>query len=142
MDKNHDNEHVKSNSSYQYSFFEEIIKKQNPLSNISVYKPYIEDVNKFSFEDYDAFLWTGGLGNIYDDNDHNKNQLKIFDRIATLERPIWGRWWGLQVAVTAFGGKISSSKSPEFGYSEKIKIIKNHFVYKNKKNLFTAPGHH
>jgi hypothetical protein len=49
MDKNHDNEHVKSNSSYQYSFFEEIIKKQNPLSNISVYKPYIEDVNKFSF---------------------------------------------------------------------------------------------
>ena len=47
MDKNHDNEHVKSNSSYQYSFFEEIIKKQNPLSNISVYKPYIEDVNKF-----------------------------------------------------------------------------------------------
>ena len=39
MDKNHDNEHVKSNSSYQYSFFEEIIKKQNPLSNISVYKP-------------------------------------------------------------------------------------------------------
>ena len=50
MDKNHDNEHVKSNSSYQYSFFEEIIKKQNPLSNISVYKPYIEDVNKFSFE--------------------------------------------------------------------------------------------
>ena len=89
MDKNHDNEHVKSNSSYQYSFFEEIIKKQNPLSNISVYKPYIEDVNKFSFKDYDVFLWTGGLGNIYDDNDHNKNQLKIFDRIATLERPIW-----------------------------------------------------
>ncbi len=142
MDKNHDNEHAKSNSSYQYSFFEEIIKKQNPLSNISVYKPYIEDVNKFSFEYYDAFLWTGGLGNIYNDNDHNKNQLKIFDRIVILERPIWGSCWGLQVAVTAFGGKISSSMSPEFGYSEKIKIIKNHFVYKNKKNLFTAPGHH
>ena len=82
--------HMFFKSRLNQSFFEEIIKKQNPLSNISVYKPYIEDVNKFSFEDYDAFLWTGGLGNIYDDNDHNKNQLKIFDRIATLERPIWG----------------------------------------------------
>ena len=37
MDKNHDNEHVKSNSSFQYSFFEEIINNKN-IFNLSVSK--------------------------------------------------------------------------------------------------------
>ena len=38
--------------------------------------------------------------------------------------------------------KLFKTEKFEFGFAENIEIIKNHYVYENKKNYFTAPGHH
>ena len=111
-------------------------------SQISVFNSYEEDTNSFEFNSYDAFLWTGGLGNIYTSNQHNRDQLITCEKILKLEKPLWGSCWGLQVVATCFGDTIKKSTKPEFGYSDNIKIIKNHNVYENKQGTFSAPGHH
>ena len=142
MDKNHDDQHVKANCPFQHTFFEKIIKDHNSKYTTKVLKSYLIDINEYDFSHYDAFLWTGGLGNIYENNSHNKKQLEIFTKIVELGKPIWGSCWGLQVFVTVLGGKITKSSLPEFGFANNIKIKNDHYIYRNKKDLFTAPGHH
>ena len=78
-------------------------------------------------------MWTGGLGNIYLSNQHNQNQLKVCEKILKLDKPLWGSCWGLQVIATCYGDKIIQAGKFEFGFAENIEIIKNHYVYKNKK---------
>jgi GMP synthase (glutamine-hydrolysing) len=142
MEKSHDQEHVKANCLYQHQFFNNIILSTINNSHISVFNSYEEDTNSFEFNSYDAFLWTGGLGNIYTTNQHNRDQLIICEKILKLEKPLWGSCWGLQVVATCFGDSIKKSIKPEFGYSDNIKIIKKHDIYKNKQDYFSAPGHH
>jgi GMP synthase (glutamine-hydrolysing) len=142
MEKVHDQEHDKANCVYQHHFFNNIISSNINNSQISVFNSYEEDINSFEFSSYDAFLWTGGLGNIYTSNQHNRDQLIICEKILKLEKPLWGSCWGLQVVATCFGDTIKKSTKPEFGYSDNIKIIKNHNVYENKQDTFSAPGHH
>ena len=76
MDKNHDDQHVKANCPFQHTFFEKIIKDYNSKYTTKVLKSYLIDINEYNFSHYDAFLWTGGLGNIYENNSHNKKQLE------------------------------------------------------------------
>ena len=140
MDESHDIEHASAECFFQHQYFRDIIISEREDANISVYNTYknkIDDLNK-----YDAFLWTGGLGSIYETNSHNKNQIEICEKILKLDKPLWGSCWGLQVIAYCYGDVIKKSKKPEFGYSEKIEIIKNHKSYKDKINYFTAPGHH
>ena len=133
MDKNHDDQHVKANCPFQHTFFEKIIKDHNSKYTTKVLKSYLIDINEYDFSHYDAFLWTGGLGNIYENNSHNKKQLEIFTKIVELGKPIWGSCWGLQVFVTVLGGKITKSSIPEFGFANNIKIKNDHYIYRNKK---------
>ena len=142
MDESHDLEHEKANSQFQYTFFREIITQTDPNAEVRVLHTYADDINSFSYDDYDVFMWTGGLGNIYLSNQHNQNQLKVCEKILKLEKPLWGSCWGLQVIATCYGDKITKTEKFEFGFAENIEIIKNHYVYENKKNYFTAPGHH
>ena len=140
MDESHDIEHASAECFFQHQYFRDIIISEREDANIYVYNTYknkIDNLNK-----YDAFLWTGGLGSIYENNSHNKNQIEICEKILKLDKPLWGSCWGLQVVAYCYGDVIKKSKKPEFGYSEKIEIIKNHKSYKDKINYFTAPGHH
>ena len=82
MDESHDLEHEKANSQFQYTFFKEIIEQSDPNSEVRVLHTYLDDINSFSYDDYDVFMWTGGLGNIYLSNQHNKNQLKVCEKIS------------------------------------------------------------
>ena len=132
MDESHDIEHASAECFFQHQYFRDIIISEREDANISVYNTYknkIDDLNK-----YDAFLWTGGLGSIYETNSHNKNQIEICEKILKLDKPLWGSCWGLQVIAYCYGDVIKKSKKPEFGYSEKIEIIKNHKSYKDKIN--------
>ena len=65
MDESHDLEHEKANSQFQYNFFKEIIEQTDPNAEVRVLHTYLDDINSFSYDDYDVFMWTGGLGNIY-----------------------------------------------------------------------------
>ncbi len=142
MDNYADNEHLKAHCPLQSSFFKELILRNDPNHKIVIYDTYNPKFNSLDFKNFDAFMWTGGLGNIYEINDFNKIQLNIAEKILMLDKPIWASCWGLQVFVTVYGGKISNSSNPEFGYSSNIKILKNSYVYKNKLDKFSAPGHH
>lgn len=142
MDSVADREHIKANCPPQSDFFRKVILKQLPHSTVDLYQTYINKFSKSKLSEYDAFFWTGGLGNIYQKNEFNISQLKVCEDVLSLNKPIWGSCWGLQVLVSACGGKISKSKNPEFGFSSNIFIKLENYIFKGKPDSFTAPGHH
>ena len=117
MDESHDLEHEKANSQFQFTFFKEIIEQTDPNSEIRVLHTYLDDINNFSYDEYDVFMWTGGLGNIYLSNQHNQNQLNVCEKILKLDKPLWGSCWGLQVIATCYGDKIVKAGNFEFGFA-------------------------
>ena len=142
--KEGDKQHENANCILQKDIFEHLIKDTLPNSNVDICDTYDEEV-LINLDSYDAFMWTGGGGNIYEINNHNLSQLKLCERILDKKKPIWGSCWGMQVIVTALGGFVKKSQKPEFGYSKDIKIINpilNNSIYKNKRNTFDAPAHH
>ena len=88
MDKLHDLEHEKANSQYQYTYFKEIINQIDLNAEVRVLHTYLDDINNFTYDDYDVFMWTGGLGNIYLSNQHNQNQLYVCEKILKLDKPL------------------------------------------------------
>lgn len=142
MDSVADKEHIKANCPPQSDFFRKVILKQLPHSTVDLYQTYINKFSKPKLSEYDAFFWTGGLGNIYQKNEFNISQLKVCEDVLSLNKPIWCSCWGLQVLVFACGGKISKSKNPEFGFSSNISIKLENYIFKGKPDSFTAPGHH
>ena len=59
---------------------------------------------------------------------------------------MFGSCWGMQVAVSALGGKIRKNpKGPEVGIAHEITLTsegENHPMYKNKPQTFYAPAFH
>lgn len=142
--KDGDNQHEKANCILQKNLFKDLIKDTLPNSNVDLCDTY-EEGPSINLNSYDAFMWTGGGGNIYENNNHNNFQLDLCKKILERKKPIWGSCWGMQVIVTALGGKVIKSEKPEFGYSKNIEIINpvlNKSIYKNKLKIFDAPAHH
>ena len=57
------------------------------------------------FSQYDAAIWTGGGGNIYEDDRFNRRQLELGERVLADVPHVWGSCWGFQVIVTVCGGR-------------------------------------
>ena len=139
-----DDQHVQANCILQKNIFKKIVQTYLPNSQIDTCDTYEENEN-IDIESFDAFMWTGGGGNIYENNIHNQLQLKLCEKIIKTNKPIWGSCWGMQVVVTVMGGIVKKSQKPEFGHSKEIKIINptlNKSIYKDKSNIFDAPAHH
>ncbi|MAV82581.1 MAG: hypothetical protein CMI90_03845 [Pelagibacteraceae bacterium] len=139
-----DKDHIKAGCILQTNIFVNIIKRYLPNVIVDVFNSY-EFHDQFELKSYQAFMWTGGGGNIYDKNKHNKSQIQLCQEILELQKPIWGSCWGMQVLVSALGRKVVKTNIPEFGYSKNIKIINpilNNSIYKNKELVFDAPAHH
>ena len=119
--KDGDNQHEKANCILQKNLFKDLIKDTLPNSNVDLCDTY-EEVPSINLNSYDAFMWTGGGGNIYENNNHNNFQLDLCKKIIERKKPIWGSCWGMQVIVTALGGKVIKSEKPEFGYSKNIEL--------------------
>ena len=142
--KDGDKQHENANCIIQKNLFKHLIKTTLPNSKIDLCDTY-EDNISINLNSYDAFMWTGGGGNIYENNKHNEYQLNLCKKILEKEKPTWGSCWGMQVIVTSLGGRVIKSKTPEFGYSQNIEIINpvlNESIYKNKNKIFEAPAHH
>ena len=73
QDESHDLEHRKAGCIYQHQFFKDIISSIGNVTKIKVFNTYEENIKNFHYDDFDVFLWTGGLGNIYLSNQHNKD---------------------------------------------------------------------
>ena len=137
-----DDQHLQAKCVLQKNIFKNLVKNYLPNSQVDIHDSYDENKN---IDNYDAYMWTGGGGNIYENNSHNYSQLKLCEKIIEIDKPIWGSCWGMQVIVTALGGVIKKCQKPEFGYSKDIKIISstlNNSIYKGKSNIFDAPAHH
>ena len=139
-----DEQHLQAKCILQKNIFKNLIKNCLPNSTIDVCDTY-EDSESIDISNYDAYMWTGGGGNIYEKNIHNYSQIKLCEKIIDKKKPIWGSCWGMQVIVTVLGGVVKKSLKPEFGYSKNIKInssLLNDSIYKNKNKIFDAPAHH
>ena len=134
-----DDQHLQAKCVLQKNIFKNLVKNYLPNSQVDIHDSYDENKN---IDNYDAYIWTGGGGNIYENNSHNYSQLKLCEKIIEIDKPIWGSCWGMQVIVTTLGGVIKKCQKPEFGYSKDIKIISstlNNSIYKGKSNIFDAP---
>jgi GMP synthase-like glutamine amidotransferase len=130
----------------QYEVYKKVL---NSLSlenlNIQIIHPAIS--NNFlpegiSLDDFDGVAWTGSLLNIYDMTTPIINQIELAKELFTKKNKIFGSCWGLQVLVTAAGGKIRKNpKGLEAVVANEITVSRegfNHSMYKGKEGVFDA----
>lgn len=95
-----------------------------------------------SLNDFDGMMWTGSSLNIYDLTQPIIRQIELAKETLKNKINIFGTCWGLQVYVTASGGKVR--KNPvgrEMLFARNIKITESgldHLMYSGKKNHFDA----
>tara|TARA_B100001173_G_C15972333_1_gene540598 strand:+ start:55 stop:876 length:822 start_codon:yes stop_codon:yes gene_type:complete len=130
----------------QYEVYQKVLKNlsSNKL-NISVIHPAIKDEYLpigTSLDDFDGIAWTGSVLNIYDMTPSIKNQIELAKNLFTKKNKIFGSCWGLQVLVTAAGGKIRKNpKGLEAVVAKEININEkgvNHPMYLGKNKTFDA----
>ena len=130
----------------QYEVYKKILKKysiNNP--NITTIHPAIHDEYLpagISLDDFNAIAWTGSLLNIYDQTNSIIKQIDLAKELLKRKNKIFGSCWGLQVLVTAAGGKVRKNpKGLEAIIAKNIQLNEEgskHHMYKNKKKKFNA----
>ena len=94
----------------QYEVFYKILKKlSNNSLNITVAHPAINSdfiPQGVSLDDFEGVAWTGSLLNIYEATPPIIRQIELAKKLLNKKNSIFGSCWGLQVLVTAAGGKI------------------------------------
>ena len=130
----------------QYEVYEKVL---NSLSsgdlNIQTIHPAVSSnylPQGISLDDFDGVAWTGSLLNIYDMTMPITNQIELAKELFTKKNKIFGSCWGLQVLVTAAGGKIRKNpKGLEAVVAKDIILNKeglDHPMYKGKDSVFDA----
>ena len=130
----------------QYEIYKKVLKSLSLENlNIQIIHPAIS--NNFlpegsSLDDFQGVAWTGSLLNIYDMTTPIINQIELAKELFTKKNKIFGSCWGLQVLVTAAGGKIRKNpKGLEAVVANEITINTeglNHPMYKGKDSVFDA----
>ena len=130
----------------QYEVYEKILKKYSKNSpNIITIHPAIHDEylpTGISLDDFDAIAWTGSLLNIYDQTKSIIKQIDLAKELFKRKNKIFGSCWGLQVLVTAAGGKVRKNPNGlEAIIAKNIMLNEEgvkHPMYNNKKKEFNA----
>lgn len=96
--------------------------------------------------DYDGAAITGSALNIYDGGPAIDRQVALAQAVFGAGVPMFGSCWGLQVAVTAAGGRVHRNpKGREFGFARRIQLTdagRVHALYGGKPAVFEAPTVH
>ena len=130
----------------QYEVYKKVLENlsYNKL-NISIIHPSVNNnylPKGVNLEDFNGIVWTGSTLNIYDMTPSIINQINLAKTLFTKKNKIFGSCWGLQVLVTAAGGKIRKNpKGLEAVIAKKIIINENglsHDMYKGKSRIFDA----
>jgi GMP synthase (glutamine-hydrolysing) len=92
--------------------------------------------------DYDGVAITGSALNIYDGGEHIERQIELAREIFASAVPFFGSCWGLQVAVTAAGGRVRPNPlGREFGFARRIELSdagRTHPMFRGKPSVFEA----
>ena len=92
--------------------------------------------------DYDGVAITGSALNVYDGGAHIERQLALLQAVFAAGVPCFGSCWGMQLAVTASGGRVRPNpRGREFGFARRIVLSdagRAHGLYRGKPAVFEA----
>ena len=131
----------------QYEVYENILRKLLKKKNCNIatihpatFENYIPQ--GLSLDDFQGVVWTGSVLNIYNSGKSIERQIILAKELFNKKNKIFGSCWGLQVLVTAAGGKIRKNpRGLEAVIAKKIIQNKNginHPIYINKPRIFDS----
>ena len=127
--------------------FKQHIKKIEPNSEIDIVHP--GDDNSISkiislLEKYSGIILTGSTLRINDNSSEVKKHIQFAKKCFDKEQKIFAACWGLQITVTAAGGKCRvSPNGAHIGIAQNIELTnegKKHQMYLEKLHKFTTPA--
>ena len=130
----------------QYEVYSKILKKiANFDINIKIIHPAVDKhylPKGIGLDDFHGIAWTGSLLNIYDNSSSISRQIDLAKNLMEKNNKIFGSCWGLQVCVTAAGGKIRKNpKGLEAIIARDISLSKDgvsHPMYSGKSHIFDS----
>ncbi len=138
--------YVKMGMDTQFEVYKKILKKNSKENiNITLIHPAVTDQYLpvgVNLDDFNAVAWTGSLLNIYNESRSIIKQIDLAKELLNKKNKIFASCWGLQVFVTAAGGKVRKNpKGLEAILAKDIKLNEIgsiHPMYKNKNKKFNA----
>lgn len=138
--------HARAGVAEQAHVFESLVREYQPEAAIRIVNTHVEaGPPDLDFSGYDAAIWTGGGGNIYENDPFNMRQLELGERVLTDVPRVWGSCWGFQVITTVCGGEVAPARNPEIGIARDIttrSLDYAEIMYRGKPHTFDAPAHH
>ena len=129
------------------SSLKESLAYYNKHLKIDVINPCLEiDFNETSskLKKYDGLIWGGSSLNIYNNTPEIRRQISFMKECFKNVKKILAICWGMQVAVTAAGGKVKRGiNGSHIGIASDIELTDHGFknlFYKDKKNKFNTPA--
>lgn len=91
---------------------------------------------------YDGVAITGSALNVYDGGEHIERQIVLARAAFAAGVPFFGSCWGMQVAVTAAGGRVRPNpRGREFGFARRVELSDlgaRHAMFTGKPPVFEA----
>ena len=127
--------------------FKQHVKMIEPNCEMDIVEPNDDStISKIiaSLKKYDGIILTGSTLRINDESNEVKKHINFVKTCFKHEKKIFAACWGLQVAVTAAGGKCRVAPSgPHVGIAYDIELTnegKKHKLYSSKPHKFTTPA--
>ena len=127
--------------------FKQHINKLKPNCEIDIAEPGNDkSISKIltSLKKYDGIILTGSTLRIEEKSNEVKKHIEFAKRLFENEKKIFAACWGLQITVTAAGGKCRvSPNGAHIGIAHDIKLTeegKKHTLFKSKPDVFTTPA--
>jgi GMP synthase (glutamine-hydrolysing) len=93
-------------------------------------------------ESYDGVAITGSALNVYEGGAHVERQIELARAVFAAGVPFFGSCWGLQVAVSAAGGRVRRNPlGREFGFARRIELGEaglRHPMFRGKPAVYEA----
>ena len=145
-EKEPSNNYVMRGMDTQYEVYSKILQKlANNNLNITVVHPAVNSdfiPQGLSLDDFEGIAWTGSLLNIYDATPPIIRQIELAKKLLNKKNSIFGSCWGLQILVTAAGGKIRKNPNGlEAIVAKNISLSQegvNHPIYYGKSKTFNS----
>jgi len=123
------------------------VKKIEPTCEIDIVTPGDdESISKIvsSLKKYNGIILTGSTLRVNDNSSEIKKHIQFAKKCFDNEQKIFAACWGLQITVTAAGGKCRvSPNGTHIGIAQDIELTeegKKHSLYLSKLHKFTAPA--
>jgi len=127
--------------------FKKHIEKIQPNIEVDIIQPgNVNSVSKImsSLSKYDGVVLTGSTLRINDNSQEVKKHIEFAKTCFKNSKKIFAACWGLQITVTAAGGKCRvASNGAHIGIAYDIKLTnegKKHKLFTSKPHTFTTPA--